>query len=321
MAVPKVFISSTCYDLRYIRENLKYFISNMGYESILSEDGDVFYNPDEHTHDACLNEVKNCQIFVLIIGGRYGGKYSKGEKSITNKEYEEAISLKIPIFTLVERSVLSEHFVYQKNKKNPDAGKIVYPSVDDVKIFEFIDQVRKNDYNNAIYPFTDFRDIERYLKKQWAGMMYNFLTNHIETQKVSDLFEEIHRATDKIEYYTQQVALNTGDAQTAILIKIYELMVGTEIVQDLKSRWKIDTTPHTIVKNKNLDEICNYQIEIQTEHEDKNTITHGGPPYKCSKIRYDSMIKQYNTLRMNILKILAENNYSEQSFLEEIRDV
>ena len=36
--------------------------------------------------------------------------------------------------------------------------------------------------------------------------MYDFLTNSIETRKVNDLFEEIHRATEKIEYYTKQVA-------------------------------------------------------------------------------------------------------------------
>ena len=88
---PVVFVSSTCYDLKYIRENLKYFISNMGYESILSEDGDVYYDPREHTHDACISEVGNCQLFVLIIGGRYGGKYLKSDKSITNRECEDYI--------------------------------------------------------------------------------------------------------------------------------------------------------------------------------------------------------------------------------------
>jgi len=320
MAAPKIFISSTCYDLRYIRENLKYFINNMGYESVLSEDGDVFYNPDEHTHDACLNEVKNCQIFVLIIGGRYGGKYLGKEKSITNKEYEEAIRLKLPVYTLVEKSVLNEHFVYQKNRNNPKAGTIVYPSVDDTKIFNFIDEVRKNESNNAIYPFSNFRDIEQYLKKQWAGMIYNFLTNHIETKKVSDLFEEIHNATEKIEIYTRQAALNTGDPKTTALIKIYELMVGSEMVQDLKTCWKIDITPYTIVKYKNLNEICNNQIEA-FDGEDKNSITYGGPPYKCSNIRYDILSKAYDEIRGNILTILKESGFTEQSFLEDTTDL
>jgi hypothetical protein len=42
MATPRVFISSTCYDLKYIRENLKFFIQNAGYEPVLSEEGNVF---------------------------------------------------------------------------------------------------------------------------------------------------------------------------------------------------------------------------------------------------------------------------------------
>ena len=42
MAVPKVFISSTCFDLSEIREQLSRFISNYGFEPVLSEHGDVF---------------------------------------------------------------------------------------------------------------------------------------------------------------------------------------------------------------------------------------------------------------------------------------
>ncbi|EGQ7962989.1 DUF4062 domain-containing protein, partial [Vibrio parahaemolyticus] len=66
MASPRVFVSSTCYDLKYIRENIKYFVKTLGYEPVLSEDGAVFFNPEEHTHDSCLSEVPNCQMFVLI---------------------------------------------------------------------------------------------------------------------------------------------------------------------------------------------------------------------------------------------------------------
>ncbi|MDP1845332.1 MAG: DUF4062 domain-containing protein, partial [Candidatus Moranbacteria bacterium] len=54
MPPPRVFVSSTCYDLKYIRENLRYFIERMGYEPVLSEEGDVFYDPAMHTHDSCL---------------------------------------------------------------------------------------------------------------------------------------------------------------------------------------------------------------------------------------------------------------------------
>lgn len=101
MAIPRVFVSSTCYDLKYIRENLKYFIKRLGYEPVLSEEGSVFFNPCLHTQDACIAEVPNCQIFVLLIGGRFGAKFKAEKHSITNAEYREAVRLKIPIFALV----------------------------------------------------------------------------------------------------------------------------------------------------------------------------------------------------------------------------
>ncbi len=317
MAIPRVFVSSTCYDLKYIRENLKYFINNLGYESILSEDGDIFYNPEQHTHNACLSEIQTCQIFVLIIGGRYGGNYLQEDKSITNKEYEEAIKLKIPVFTLIEKNVWSEHFVYQKNKGNENSENIVYPSVDDIKIFEFIDEVRKNSTNNAVCSFGDFKDMENYLKKQWAGMVYNFLTNSIETKKVSDLFKEIHNATEKIEYYTKQAAINTGDKYTNSILKCYDTMLGNELIQNMRMCWKIDLTPRKIIENKNLDELCDYSIKIN-DH-DGFSITWGGPPYECSQDFYDTGKTDYPILREALLNILKENQITEKDFTESIQ--
>ncbi|MNJ26431.1 hypothetical protein D3C77_209140 [compost metagenome] len=206
MAIPRVFISSTCYDLKYIRENLKYFIKTIGYEPVLSDEGDVYYNPVVHTHDACLKEVETCQIFILIIGGRYGGKFIGNETSITNNEYKTAIKKNIPIFALVEQGVYSEHLVFSTNKKTSAdiADKIKHPSVDNIKIFDFVDEVRKEIRNNAIYSFRDFSDIELYLKKQWAGMMYDFITNRADddSRKITNrLLDDLNLATKKLKNF------------------------------------------------------------------------------------------------------------------------
>lgn len=73
MANPRVFVSSTCYDLGEVRDSLYSFIKSYNFDPVLSERGDVFYHPELHTHDSCIKEIENCQIFVLIIGGRFGG--------------------------------------------------------------------------------------------------------------------------------------------------------------------------------------------------------------------------------------------------------
>lgn len=202
MASPRVFISSTCYDLKHIRESLKYFVRTIGYEPVLSDDGDVYYNPAIHTHDSCLKEVETCQIFVLIIGGRYGGKFKENDTSITNNEYKTAIKCKIPIFALVDSNVYSDHNVFTNNKGKDIADKINYPSIDNIKIFNFIDEVRRSSTNNAIYAFKNFSDIEGYLRKQWAGMMFDFLAQRFSEEKSSitnKLLDDLTIATNKSE--------------------------------------------------------------------------------------------------------------------------
>ena len=132
MATPKIFVSSTCYDLKEIRDNLYEFIDSLGYTPVFSDKNDVFYHPDLHTHDACIKEIENCQIFILIVGGRFGGKYKfDTSKSIVNAEYTAAKELNLPIFTFVKDDVYANHLVYEKNKDSEHAGKINYPAISD----------------------------------------------------------------------------------------------------------------------------------------------------------------------------------------------
>ena len=311
LAIPRVFVSSTCYDLKYIRENLKFFIKTIGYEPILSEDGDVYYNPGKHTHDSCISEVSTCQFFVLIIGGRYGGQFRGTDKSITNTEYEEALKLSIPIFTLVESSVYAEHNVYTKNSVN--AKEIEYPSVDNIKIFEFIDEVRKNIINNAIYPFKDFSDIETYLKKQWAGMMHFFITSDLEAKRVNQLFESIEKATEKIEYFTRQMASTPGNEKTNFKFDLYDLMLDCEAIRDLKF-WGIKVTPIIVLQNDTLEKLCSDNILVK-EYEGDSVITRGGPPYSISSAHYKKLTKNYRQMREVLIKRLDDEGIDVAEFL------
>lgn len=79
MAKTKVFVSSTYYDLKHIRNSLEEFISNFGYETVLFEDGDIAFRHDRPLDESCYSEISNCHIFVLIIGGRYGSATSAEE--------------------------------------------------------------------------------------------------------------------------------------------------------------------------------------------------------------------------------------------------
>ncbi len=256
MAIPRVFISSTCYDLKHIRENLKFFVETIGYQPVLSDEGDVFYSPYSHTHESCLKEVESCQLFILIIGGRYGGSFKDSDKSITNNEYKEAVKQNIPIFTLVETGVYSDHNVYNKNKKDkPDIYKnISYPNIDDIKIFDFIDEVRNNGKNNAIQPFRNFSDMEIYLKKQWAGMMYDFLiekNKESESKLTNKLLDNINLASRKTEELVKYLLKQSNPNDTNIDKEIEDIdnkVEAEKFVQLVIDAFKLNTLPKIEMK-------------------------------------------------------------------------
>lgn len=214
MAIPRVFISSTCYDLSEVRDALVTFIRSFGFEDTLSEKGDVFYHPDLHTHESCIREITNCHLLILIIGGRFGGSYiADTSKSIVNAEYEAARELNIPVFTFVKNDVLHDHRLYEKNKNKKDNAK---------RIFEFINAVRKSPVNNGLFGFQFSRDIADLLKKQWAGMFYEFLLdreNKAKLESGNQTLSQLNSMSKKIEELVENIYRkvdDTGKADTVI---------------------------------------------------------------------------------------------------------
>ncbi|WP_082378952.1 DUF4062 domain-containing protein [Marinagarivorans algicola] len=220
MASPRVFISSTCFDLAEVRDSLTSFCESFGFEVVMSDRGDVFYHPDLHTHESCVSEISNCQLFILIIGGRFGGKYKiDPSKSITNAEYVAAKDGNIPIFSFVKEDVLADHHVYQKNKGKEFSANIEYPSMEKQEyaenIFNFVDQVRNLSVNNGFFAFKFARDLHDNLRKQWAGMFFDFLSQRsvsnqlrstndsvaslsIASKKIEELIKSIYRQVDEV---------------------------------------------------------------------------------------------------------------------------
>lgn len=90
----------------------------------MSDRGDVFYHPDIHTHDSCLNEVINCQLFFLVIGGSFGGSYiADPKKSIVNAEYAAAREHNIPVFLFHQKKcILGFTCLLEKQKKTSSIG-------------------------------------------------------------------------------------------------------------------------------------------------------------------------------------------------------
>lgn len=221
MAAFKVFVSSTCYDLSIVRSELRSFILNLGHQPIMSEFNDILFDPREHTHEDCMNEIGNSDAIILIIGSRFGGKaipqaigkidfdklknLSKSSDilketdniSITQMEILKAIELDIPIYTFVDTKVLNDHHLYEKNKDKEFIDKIDFPSIDNNEtaqyLFGFINFLRLRGKNNSIFEYSKISDIEEIIKKQWSAQfqkLFHESRNNILDQAKNNQFIE-----------------------------------------------------------------------------------------------------------------------------------
>ena len=182
MAKPRVFVSSTFYDLRYVREDIDRFLKEIGYEPVRHETGGVPYGKEKPLEDYAYKEVERCDIIVCIIGGRFGTESTdRSGTSITQKELLRAIERGIQVFIFVEKGVANEYQTYILNKENTD---IKYRHVDDVRVYKFIEELYTLPSNNPITPFESSKDIIDFLRTQFAGLFQRFLA---EQQRISEI--------------------------------------------------------------------------------------------------------------------------------------
>jgi hypothetical protein len=181
MNKPAVFVSSTCYDLKQVRSDIKQFLEGLGLEPLLSEYNSFPVSPELGTVDNCIKAVESrADIFVLIIGARYGSTTDLGE-SITNLELLAAKAKGIPVYAFVMRSILNILPVWQSN---PDAD---YSSVvDSSKLLKFIADLQRTK-ETWVFPFDTAQEIFDALKAQFANLFMDALALRLRVIKAGGL--------------------------------------------------------------------------------------------------------------------------------------
>lgn len=199
MARPRIFVSSTYYDLKHIRASMEIFIESLGYDAVLSEKGDIAYTPDTPLDESCYREAQNSDIYVLIIGGRYGSEVSETRsevtknffdryESITKQEYKSAVEKDIPIYVLIEKPVYSEYQTFRKNRSNEGVN---YAHVDSVNIFHFIEEILAQPRNNPVHTFDRHSEVEEWLREQWAGLFRELIQRLSSQQQLTSLSAQV----------------------------------------------------------------------------------------------------------------------------------
>lgn len=212
MARPRIFVSSTFYDLRSVRDDLDRFIRESGYEPVRHESGHVSYGSEDAPEKYAYREIESCEVLVCIIGGKFGTKSGDGQYSITQKELKTAIELGKQIYVFIEDGVYHEHRHYLANKGVPG---VRYTAVDTPKIHEFIEEIYALPRGNPVFPFSVSSDITSMLSEQWAGLFHRLL-NESSAKSQTVLIEELQRSLHTVGQLVQFLSEEKGKGQAAI---------------------------------------------------------------------------------------------------------
>ena len=248
---PRIFVSSTFYDLKYIREDLSNFIKAHDFEPILFEDGDIGYIPGRNLDKSCYKAMRSADMVLLIIGGNYGSP-ATGEDStsfeeyisVTRSEFKEAVKGGIPVYAFIDSKVYAEFEVYEANYDKIEVKKeiIYFRNTKDVNVFRFIREV-KDIGHISITGFDKSFQIKDFLSKQWSDMFKNYL-DYLK-EKESD--KKIVNTVDSMKLLIRKMDIMLNTVGKKIL------MDGSDDeYNDVKKKQKIVTVCEKIISSFEL---------------------------------------------------------------------
>ncbi|MEC4003401.1 DUF4062 domain-containing protein [Flavobacterium sp. SUN052] len=277
--IPRVFISSTYYDLKHVRERLEKFIEIYGFEPILFESDKITYQHGAPIDQSAYYEVGLCHIMILIIGGRYGSpmnsssaeeerkKYDDEFISITRREFETSLAKNIPVLIFVDKNVNSDYETYKENqdffdelysKPNTAKKKFKFAHVDHINIFKFLDIVK----SKPIKTFDKVEQIESFIKNQFAGLFYLYLEGlkkQSSDNKILDTISELNnvalRMNEMLTSVGKEILGNDKEEYEKVIEKQFEIMLDFYTEKFSNSISFVNTFSYEEVKKINLNEI------------------------------------------------------------------
>jgi hypothetical protein len=192
MKKPSVFVSSTCYDLKQVRADLKSFLESLGLDPVLSEYDDFPIDPGVSNLDNCLKAVEvKADIFLLIVGTRYGSLTDKG-KTITNLEFLTARAKGIPLYVFVTRQILDVLPVWKANE-TADFSNVA----DSPRLFEFVANLRETG-ETWVFPFETAQDMFEALRTQLAYLFMDALDLRLRASKSGGLSPKLRQLSGPV---------------------------------------------------------------------------------------------------------------------------
>jgi hypothetical protein len=187
----KIFLSSTAYDLSDFRALVVDRLEADGHEVLFHESPTFPARIGLHSHDQCLEAIKESDLVICLVDRRYGGKYSGAtlepfsplkfsvlgaQKSGKKKRFELVYELNklsitwcevfvahnegIPVVTFARQRTLDEK---ETRRRNQFLTTFSPAYSEKNEIFDFLDWITQRKTNNWIAPFISIVDFEKKL--------------------------------------------------------------------------------------------------------------------------------------------------------------
>jgi hypothetical protein len=159
-----------------------------------------------------------------------------------------------------------------------------------------MEEVQKNAINNALVSFSNYNDLESYLRQQWASMMFSFLSQQSENRRVENLLEPLTTMNERIELIAKQILQIVGTKKDAARTEINEKIMKHPFFIGLK-RYGFVVSPVSIIENFSLfDLIDSLGISIREDAE-----------YVYLMMKKEKSVTTELTIKKDILNEFREN--------------
>ncbi len=292
MAAPRIFISSTYYDLLHVRDDIRNFIIELGYEPVMHDRGTIPYTQSKSLETSCYEELTKCDIIICIIGGKFGTESEAGNYSITMQELKNALKARKKIYIYIVNDVYIENKTYLVNL----GGDFKSSYTDDTRIHEFISEIKNEIRDYPIVPFTHITDIIDDLRTQFAGMFQYLLSQEAsvtEAKTYYDLQQTSNNIKEEIE--------NFKNEKNELLDYFGSLSITYNLILNkIRKDLKLESVGFIATTKKALEELFIY-LQYEKEEEGNKLI------FRKSE---DGVIKQFT---------ISKEIYDNRDKLKDIR--
>lgn len=197
----QIFVSSTYIDLKEERQAAVEAILSAGH---IPAGMELFSAGDESQMTVIKRWIDESDIYLLILGGRYGSIEPKSGKSYTHLEFEYALEQKKPLFSIVitpealqsKVKIMGVEAIEQQNQKELDKFKAIVTS----NMVEFWND--KKDIQLAIFKtLSDF-----IYRKELIGWIRgdNNINTALLAEEIAKLTNENSELREKLQLLSSQ---------------------------------------------------------------------------------------------------------------------